>query len=98
VDHRVPVFGEAFFPVSAGLLQGAFGSVSKWSMHASNQKVAVKQIPGHLKVRMFPKIVGKIPPNHPMFNRVFPINHPFWGIPIFGNTHNNFCAKMCVPF
>ncbi len=27
-------------------------------------------------------------PNHPLKNRVFhEINHPFWGTPIFGNTH-----------
>ena len=36
-----------------------------------------------------PKIGGDIPPNHPLKNRVFhEINHPFWGIPIFGNTQN----------
>ena len=36
---------------------------------------------------MFPKI-GGFSPNHPLKNRVFhEINHPFWGIPIFGNTH-----------
>ena len=36
---------------------------------------------------MFPKIVGKLPPNHPLKNRVFHyFHHPFWGIPIFGNT------------
>jgi len=41
---------------------------------------------------MFPKIVGEIPPNHPMFNRVFHyFNHPilgetplFWETPIWG--------------
>ncbi len=33
------------------------------------------------------------PPNHPMFNRVFIINHPFWCTTIFGNTH-----VFCSPF
>ena len=37
---------------------------------------------------MFPKIL--VPPNHPMFNRVFhDFHHPFWGTIIFGNTHFN---------
>ena len=36
---------------------------------------------------MFPKIVG-FPPQIIHFNRVFHyFHHPFWGIPIFGNTH-----------
>jgi len=34
----------AFYEFERTLGEGAFGSVSKWSMHASNQKVAVKQI------------------------------------------------------
>ena len=35
-----------------------------------------------------PKIGGKNPPNHPLKNRVFhDFHHPFWGTPIFGNTH-----------
>jgi len=34
---------------------------------------------------MFPKIV--VPPNHPILVGFSIINHPFWGIPIFGNTH-----------
>jgi len=35
----------------------------------------------------FPKI-GGFPPNHPLKNRVFHyFHHPFWGTPIFGNTH-----------
>ena len=29
-----------------------------------------------------------VPPNHPLNNRVFHyFHHPFWGTPIFGNTH-----------
>ena len=42
--------------------------------------------PGRL-TWVFPKIM--VPPNHPMFNRVFHyVHHPFWGIcpPIFGST------------
>ena len=34
---------------------------------------------------MFPKIV--VPPNHPILIGFSIITHPFWGIPIFGNTH-----------
>ena len=26
------------------------------------------------------------------------INHPFWGTPIFGNTHIEFIANICLPF
>ena len=37
---------------------------------------------------MFPKIVGWNPPNHPFVHRDFHyFHHPFWGTPIFGNTH-----------
>ena len=33
---------------------------------------------------MFPKIVGKLPPNHPWINRVFHyFHHPFWGYHYF---------------
>ena len=47
------------------------------------------------KIWVFPKIVG-FPPNHPMFNRVFPyFHHPFWGKnpPHFGSTskYDPFC-------
>ena len=43
---------------------------------------------GHKRnIWMFPKIVG-FPPKSSHFNRVFHyFHHPFWGIPIFGNTH-----------
>ena len=40
---------------------------------------------------VFPKI--GVPPNHPFLIGFSIINHPFWAIPIFGNTHlgvNNF--------
>ena len=33
---------------------------------------------------VFPKMV--VPPNHPFLIGFSIINHPFWGIPIFGNT------------
>ena len=35
-----------------------------------------------------PKIGVFTPPNHPFVHRVFHyFHHPFWGTPIFGNTH-----------
>ena len=34
---------------------------------------------------VFPKIM--VPPNHPFLIGYSIINHPFWGTPIFGNTH-----------
>ena len=34
---------------------------------------------------MFPKI--GVPPNHPFLIEFSIINHPFWGTPVFGNTH-----------
>ena len=37
---------------------------------------------------VFPKI--GVPPNHPILIGFSIINHPFWGIPIFGNTHMGF--------
>ena len=39
-----------------------------------------------LQIWVFPQIM--VPPNHP-FNLIgfSIINHPFWGTPIFGNTH-----------
>ena len=35
---------------------------------------------------MFPKIVG-VPPKSSILIGFSIINHPFWGIPIFGNTY-----------
>ena len=35
---------------------------------------------------MFPKIVG-FPPKSSILIGFSIINHPFWGTPIFGNTH-----------
>ena len=37
-------------------------------------------------ILVFPKI-GLGPPNHPILIGFSLINHPFWGTPIFGNTH-----------
>ena len=37
------------------------------------------------------------PPNHPWINRVFHyFHHPFWGTPIFGNTHILPSLKLTV--
>ena len=38
----------------------------------------------YIYIWVFPKI--GVPPNH-FFNMVFNIYHPFWGTPVFGNTH-----------
>ena len=44
---------------------------------------------------MFPKIV--VPPNHPFYIIGFSItNHPFWGTPIFGNTHLSLRMFRCA--
>ena len=37
-------------------------------------------------IGVFPKI-GGFPPKSSILMRFFIINHPFWGTPIFGNTH-----------
>ena len=44
-----------------------------------------------LKMWMFPKIVGFPPKSSNLigFSIINIINYPFWGIPIFGNTHVN---------
>ena len=39
-------------------------------------------------IRVFPKMV--VPPNHPTLIGISIFNHPFWGTPIFGNTHKVF--------
>ena len=39
-----------------------------------------------VKIWMFPKIVG-FPPKSSILIVFSMINHPFWGTPIFGNTH-----------
>jgi len=58
---------------------------------------------GHLQVTvdwlmwMFPKI-EVFPPKSSHFKRASIINHPFWGSPIFGNTHNvmkMWCVNSC---
>ena len=42
---------------------------------------------------MFPKIVG-FPPKSSILIAFSIINHPFWGTPIFGNTHVFFSVSM----
>ena len=49
----------------------------------SNKKVVIP-----LWMRMFPKIVG-VPPKSSILIEFSTRNHPFWGIPSFGNTHDN---------
>ena len=39
-----------------------------------------------INIWMFPKIVG-FPPKSSILIGFSIINHPFWGTPIFGNTH-----------
>ena len=42
---------------------------------------------------VFPKIM--VPPNHPFYIIGFSIiNLPFWGTPIFGNTHMTCCFVL----
>ena len=41
---------------------------------------------------MLPKI-GVFPPNHPILIEFSIINHPFWGTPIFENTHISYIPK-----
>ena len=41
---------------------------------------------------VFPKIV--VSPNHPILIGFSIINHPFWGTPIFRNTHMFPCSKV----
>ena len=63
-----------------------------WLNHVNSVYTVHLQITKkHLKSRyasniwMFPKIV--VPPNHPFLIGFSIVNHPFWGTPIFGNTH-----------
>ncbi len=52
----------------------------------------------HGTIWMFPKLeVGR--PNHPILIGFSIINHPFWGTPIFGNTHlfNGYFGFYGVP-
>ena len=44
---------------------------------------------GGTTIWVFPKIVGFPPKSSHLKHRGFPliINHPFWGTPVFGNTH-----------
>ena len=52
-------------------------------LHTSNWKVFGSL--DHMDV--FPKIVGKLPPNHPLKNRVFHYKPSILGTTIFGNTY-----------
>ena len=46
------------------------------------------------KIWVFPKI--GVPPNHPILVGFAIINHPFWGIPIFGNTHICYFVNLAI--
>ena len=48
-----------------------------------------------IHIWMFPKITGT--PKSSMLIGFSIINHPFWGTPIFGNTHICFVNKLCNP-
>ena len=61
----------------------SFRSVSSW----------YKSIVGVSFIWVFPKIW--VPPNHPLWWVFSIINHPFWGTPIFGNTHLNLVGVQC---
>ena len=52
---------------------------------ATSQYVIVISVYIRYIIWVFPKIM--IPPNHPNLIGFSIINHPFWGTPIFGNTH-----------
>ena len=43
------------------------------------------RIDGPFGIWVFPKIM--VPPNHPILIGFSIVNHPFWGINIFGNTN-----------
>ena len=59
------------------ILKGVYKPTYNWGHHP-----AVSLI-----IRWFPKI--GIPPQIIHFDRMFPLNHPFWGTPIVGNLQNN---------
>ena len=67
---------------------------------AVTSKKKSTDVPFFFNMGCFQKIVGLIPQNHPLKNRVFHyLNHPFWGTLIFGNTHMLFfwftCSHCC---
>ena len=56
----------------------------------------IKIVHSQVMTWMFPKIV--VPPNHPMFNRVFHyFHHPFWGkIPYFWKAPTSTSCCVCL--
>ena len=58
------------------------------------RRLLVHRINEWYGIWMFPKIV--VPPNHPTLIGFSIINHPFWGIPIFGNTHIYLHLANCL--
>ena len=47
----------------------------------------ISTILDHSYIWVFPRIAGKIPKSSILIGFGTIINHPFWGTPIFGNTH-----------
>ena len=86
-------------PLRPGPTDAFDGCHAVWRAVAPSLSLALEGKLGRF-LQKSPKNVGKCmgvsensgcsPPNHPWINRVFhsKLNHPFWGTPIFGNTHN----------
>ena len=79
--------------VSSGRKNGKNGQVFLCPIHQLRAQQSSTFIFGCLHlwalrthIWMFPKIMGK-PPKSSILTRFSIINHPFWGTPIFGNTH-----------
>ena len=71
-------------PVETGHITGSFDEVTTWRIWPFNAHLGVSEN------REYPQIIH--------FNRVFNIiKHPFWGTPIFGNTHLDLCGKTDLP-
>ncbi len=73
---------------------GLTPTIGQWSLAASwlpplkrSESCQIKRdlLPFYMGVE--PKIGGFYPPNHPFLIGFSLINHPFWGIPIFGNIY-----------
>ena len=69
-------------------LEGVPELPSFWKFHAPPNRQCLRENIQQTKI--------VVPPNHPILIGISIINHPFWDIPIFGNTQTEFIAENCI--
>ena len=89
VNHTTGVFDRHFNPLLSRGATSTLGNFAHRRISQPRKSERIRNLEVRIPIWVFPKI--GIPPNHPFLIGFSIINHPFWGTPIFGNTHMVSC-------